>query len=174
MSKGTMDDAVKSLEILHALAKAIVDYKREDHDDECGDCCDGCCDCCDEFATTKIDAIHDACVLYCDDHECDTCKVNKMIDEHFDDCCLVCEIANSIQPIESILSEVMRYVKEEKEHPQTYAENFFQRRPDAVKLAIEKNGMRMPHVCRANFYEGLDTCPGGKTCWECWNEPMKL
>lgn len=118
------------------------------------------------------DAIRDMCRKYCDAHTCSTCKVGQLIDCD-EDWCVVCMIATSAQPTEAMLTEVMRFEKEGDAKPRTYAEDYFARHPEALALTIEKNGIRMPHVCRVSEYEGVNTCPGGMTCWECWQKPVK-
>ena len=117
------------------------------------------------------DAIREMCLKYCDAHECHTCKAGHMIDCD-EDWCIIRLIATSSQPTEAMLTEVMRFDKEGDPKPRTYAEDYFARHPEALALAIEKNGVRMPHVCRVSQYEGTNTCPGGMTCWECWQKPM--
>lgn len=121
------------------------------------------------------DAILKACRKYCREHECASCKVGNLIDDHHseDDWCAICSIASSDQPIESMLAEVMRFDKYGDPKPKSYLEDYFEKYPDAVSAAIEKNGIKMPHVCRVSVYDGKDICPGGKTCWQCWQERIE-
>ena len=165
------DDIVaNAIRVLEAVVKAAGEpetKKRTDHH-EAG----------------SHDAIRDMCRRYCDAHECHTCKINKMIEDggHTaiarpfylgEDWCVIRMIADSSQPTEAMLTEVMRFDKEGDPKPRTFAEDYFSRYPEAIHLAIEKNGVRMPHVCRVSEYDGIDTCPGGMTCWECWQKPME-
>lgn len=121
------------------------------------------------------DAILDACRKYCEAHECVSCKVGKQIEEHHseDDWCIICSIASCEQPVEAMLAEVMRYAREGDPKPKSYVEHYFEYHPEAKASAIEKNGVKMPALCRALVYDGKDVCPGGKTCWECWQEIME-
>lgn len=133
--------------------------------------------------TGSNDAIRDMCRRYCDAHECHTCKVNKMIEDDDiaivrpfylgEDWCVIRMIADSGQPTEAMLTEVMRFDKEGDPKPRTFAEDYFANHPEAIALSIKKNGVRMPHICRVSHYEGVDTCPGGMTCLECWQKPME-
>lgn len=55
------------------------------------------------------------------------------------------------------------------EHPKkTYAQDFFEKFPDAPRLETAKDGY--PDACRSTIYAGK--CPGAG-CEECWNEPME-
>lgn len=129
----------------------------------------------DDDTKRPHDAILDACRRYCREHDCKSCGVGKMIDDHHteDDYCIICSIACCEQPVEAMLAEVMRYGREGDPKPKSYIEDYFSKFPEAERSAIEKNGIKMPAVCRVAVYKEGTACPGGKTCWECWQEKME-
>lgn len=54
-----------------------------------------------------------------------------------------------------------------KEHPQkTYAQDFFEKHPNA-----RKDEFGNPFVCRKDVCGG--SCVGSDNCVDCWNEPME-
>ena len=58
------------------------------------------------------------------------------------------------------------------EHPKkTYAQDFFERFPDAQKHNSTKG--RYPAACRNTIYGGGCMGAGISICWKCWNEPME-
>ena len=153
------DDIVENaIRILKAAVKAAEEHAASEHNGAA--------------ESQGHDAIREMCQNYCDAHECQTCKVGRMIDCD-EDWCVIRLIATSAQPTEAMLTEVMRFDKEGDPKPRTFAEDYFAHYPEALALAIEKNGVRMPHVCRVSQYEGVNACPGGMTCWECWQKPVE-
>ena len=53
----------------------------------------------------------------------------------------------------------------------TYAQDFFERFPDAQKHNSTKG--RYPAACRNTIYGGGCMGAGSSRCWKCWNEPME-
>ena len=79
-----------------------------------------------------------------------------------------CENTFTTERAEEIIKAIENLQKWSDEHPtKTYAQDFFEKFPDAPKDESVK-GM-CPWVCRKRIYGG--ECSGIE-CDECWNEPL--
>lgn len=80
----------------------------------------------------------------------------------------LCEDALTRIGIEDATKLIETIQKWSDEHPKkTYAQDFFEKFPDAPRLGTAKDGY--PSACRNTIYAGK--CPG-EGCYKCWNEPM--
>lgn len=80
----------------------------------------------------------------------------------------VCKHTYSKICAEDVKTAIETVQKWSDEHPKkTYAQDFFEKFPDAPRLETAKDGY--PSACRNTIYAGK--CPG-EGCYECWNEPM--
>jgi hypothetical protein len=66
------------------------------------------------------------------------------------------------------IAAVTKWAAEHPEpHKKTYAEDFFEKFPNAARVDEEN-----PLVCRQNVYSGPSPCAYGKSCKDCWDEPV--
>ena len=116
-----------------------------------------------------MDAIKHACTRFCNRFSsCSQCDVYDKIRR--DGPCIVRSIALLNQPVEQIISEVIKWDKDNPNDPTTYADVFFEKNPKAVRKAVNGRGY-IPDLCiRSIFGESsVRRCVG--ICSECWFTP---
>ena len=83
-----------------------------------------------------------------------------------------CEDALTRICVEDAIKLVEVIQKWSDEQPKkTYAQDFFERFPDAQKHNSTKG--RYPAACRNTIYGGGCMGAGSSRCWKCWNESME-
>lgn len=121
------------------------------------------------------------CERYCDAQEsCDTCNIC-----HGDEICLISIIPQIKSSPEEMIGEVMKWAKEHPEtDAKTYADDFFEKFPDAHYLMYD--GKRIPTIpaCRVYFGKQWDAAcatvhgmypffASHHECFKCWLKEYK-